>query len=75
MFKFFHIWGTGETFNEFFFTSTPNQLTDLLPEYGHLSNVIRVIDIQAAAGGKTLQILMNAEKEQAVAILMGASQE
>jgi hypothetical protein len=60
----------GIIFNEGFFTTAHNQLIDLLPKYEHLSDVIRVIDVSSSTGGKMLQILMNAEKEQALAILV-----
>jgi hypothetical protein len=57
-------------FNEAFFTTTPNHLIDLLPEYEHLSEVIRVIDLNTATDGKKLQVLMNAELDKALAILV-----
>ena len=56
-------------FNEKFFTTLPNILTDLVPVYGHLADVIRVIDIPASTEGQFLQVLMNADQELAVAIL------
>jgi hypothetical protein len=59
----------GIIFNETFFTKTQNILADLLPEYEYLSDVIRVIDIPAATDAKRLLILMNAEENQAIAIL------
>ncbi|MBN1148657.1 MAG: nucleotidyltransferase domain-containing protein [Anaerolineales bacterium] len=56
-------------FNEQFLTTTPNILTDMLPNYASLSDVIRVIDVPAATGGQILQVLMNADVEQAIARL------
>jgi hypothetical protein len=61
----------GILFNESFFTTTTtNQLTTLFPEYAHLSEVIRVIDLNSVKSGKTLQVLMNAEQGLAVGILI-----
>lgn len=60
-------------FNETFLLSQPNCLQDLLPEFAHLSPVLRVIDIRHAADGQVLQIYMNAETEQALAVLENPS--
>ena len=59
----------GVVFNEQFLTTSPNCLSTILPEFTSLENVIRVIDIPAVMDGKSLQVIMNAEKEEAVAIL------
>ncbi len=59
----------GTVFNEHFLTQTPSILADLVPEAAHLSAVLRVIDLKAQAGGEMLQVMMNAEAEQAVACL------
>jgi hypothetical protein len=56
-------------FNENFLTSLPNILADLVPVYGHLADVIRIIDIPASTDGQFLQIMMNADQGRAVAIL------
>jgi pyruvate,water dikinase len=60
-------------FNETFLLSQPNCLQDLLPEFAYLSKVLRVIDIRHAADGQVLQIYMNAETEQALAVLENPS--
>jgi pyruvate,water dikinase len=60
---------TEVVFNEEFLLQTPNMLADLAPEYAALANVVHVIDIPKAATGRIMRILMNAEIEQAVAIL------
>lgn len=59
----------GTIFNHEFFLSSKNMLAELLPDLDHLSDVIRVIDIQREANGKVLQLLMNAELSEAVAVL------
>ncbi len=56
----------GVKFNERFFTERQNLLPELLPDYAHLAEVIRVIRIPDE---KNLQVLMNAELCQAVAFL------
>lgn len=48
-------------FNERFLLSSRNVLPELLPEYAHLEDVLRVIDVTSAMDGKILRILMNAD--------------
>jgi hypothetical protein len=59
----------GIIFNERFLTSNANHLAALLPEFASLSEVIRVIHVPSAAEGMVLQVMMNAEKEEAIAVL------
>jgi pyruvate,water dikinase len=59
----------GIEFNEKFLTESTNVFNDLLPEYEHLSNTIKVIDVQKVSGGEILKVLMNAELNEAVAYL------
>jgi len=54
-------------FNDHFLQSAPNRLAQVLPEYKGLSDTIRLIDVPQTKGGKTLQVLMNAHREQAIA--------
>jgi pyruvate,water dikinase len=56
-------------FNEEFLLSQPNSLSELLPEYRDLAGVVRVLNLPAITHGLILQILMNTETEQALAIL------
>lgn len=56
-------------FNERFLRHSENVLQELLPEFAHLDQVLRVIDIQRAAPGMIVRVLMNAELDQAVAYL------
>ncbi len=56
-------------FNETFFTESPNMLSQLLPEFESLANVVRVIDVPQATGGRILQILLNADQEEAIGLL------
>lgn len=55
------------TYNDLFFTSSENMLCDLLPEYEHLEDVIRVIDVPRRTGGEILKILLNADLGEAIA--------
>jgi hypothetical protein len=63
----------GGVFNERFLRGAPNILPDLLPEYAHLGDVVRVIDVPKAADGQVLQVLMNADIDEAVGFLSPAS--
>jgi len=56
-------------FNELFLRRSPNILADLLPEYAHLTDVVRVIDIVKASDGLALHVLMNADLDEAVGYL------
>jgi len=60
-------------FDEAFLARGSNLLADLLPEYAHLESCVRVIDVPAASDGKILKILMNADQEEAVAVLEAPS--
>jgi pyruvate, water dikinase len=59
----------GVIFKEDFFRNSPNALSNLLPEYQHLSNVVRVIDVPAASGGRELCVIMDAENERGLGFL------
>lgn len=56
-------------FNEGFFLNSNNIIGDILPDFAYLGDVVRVIDVQNATNGLVLQILMNAERSKAVALL------
>jgi hypothetical protein len=63
----------GETFNELFLRRAPNALADLVPEYSHLADVVRVIDVPKATDGLILQVLMNADLDESVGVLGAAT--
>lgn len=63
------------TFKEMFFTRSRNILEELLPESAHLSDTLRVIDVPGETGGLVLQVLMNADLDQAVAFLASPQQK
>lgn len=56
-------------FNESFFANAPNILAEVLPEYKNLTDVVKLIDVPKTTGGLILQVLMNADVEQALAYL------
>ena len=59
----------GVVFNERFFRFATNLLPKLAPDYQHLSQVVKVIDVPAEADGRMLTVLLNAELDEAVALL------
>lgn len=56
-------------FNEAFFCNSQNRLLTYLPDRHDFREVIRVIDVPRTTGGKHVQVLMNADESQALAIL------
>lgn len=59
----------GTVFNDVFFTKNKNILMDVVPDYGFLEHTIKVIDIPKATNGLVMRVLLNAEEEEALAIL------
>lgn len=62
-------------FNERVLIRAHNVLSELLPEYALLADVIRVIDVPGSFKGQVMRVLMNAELGEAVAILAAPEQE
>jgi predicted nucleotidyltransferase len=56
-------------FNDLFLTRSPNLLSALAPEFASLEDTIRVIDVPKAVDGRVLHVLMNADLDEAVAVL------
>jgi predicted nucleotidyltransferase len=56
-------------FNEMFLRSSNNLLPTVLPEFAHLSDTIRVIDVPSVADGRVLRVLFNADLDEALAHL------
>ncbi len=56
-------------FNDAFFNCAENILVKMLPEYKDISDVVKVIDVQAETGGNILNIVMNSELEEALAFI------
>ena len=64
----------GQVCNELFLRRAPNILAELLPEYTHLSDVVHVIDVPRVMDGQVLQVLMNADLDEAVGYFGPATQ-
>ena len=60
----------GVVFNERFLTRSGNVLADVAPEFAALAGTVYVIDVPRAAGGQVLHVLMNAELDEAVGVLV-----
>jgi len=56
-------------FKEEFLRRSHSVLEELLPEFAHLSDTLRVVDVPKETAGLILRVLMNAELDQAVAYL------
>jgi len=56
-------------FNYDFFFKSDNVLTRFLPEYAHLVDTLKLINVRETTSGMVLRILMNADDEFAVAML------
>jgi hypothetical protein len=65
----------GAVFQEGFFKSAPNILAEVLPEFSSLSGTVKVIDIPRSTDGMVLRVLMNADRDEAVGILVNPSIE
>jgi len=59
----------GTIFNEDFLHRSRNILGEILPEFGYLQDVVKLIDVPRSAAGQVLQVLMNADLDYAVALL------
>jgi len=53
-----------------FMRSAANILPDVLPDYSHLGDVVRVIDVPRVTNGLALRVLMNADLDEAVGVLV-----
>ena len=62
----------GIHFNERFLLCSGNLLAEILPEHAEVSDVLRVIDVAAASGGRSLRVLMNADLDEAMGVLVTA---
>jgi hypothetical protein len=59
-------------FNDAFFSTSENMLASLAPEFAHLGDTIRLIDVPRATCGQVLQVLMNGELDEALGMLTEA---
>jgi len=55
--------------NTRFLLGAPNLLAEMVPEHAAVADVLRVIDVPASAGGRVLRVLLNADLDEALALL------
>jgi len=60
----------GVVFKERFFQRSHNLLAEMCPEFAGLEDVVKVIDIPANREGRVLRVLMNADLDEAMALLV-----
>ena len=63
----------GTLWNEDFLNRSPNSLEEIVPEFSDLTDVVRVIDVEAVSGGRRLSVVMDAETDRALAFLAPGS--
>jgi pyruvate,water dikinase len=63
----------GQVCNDLFLRRSPNILGELAPDFAHLSHVVHVIDLPKTTEGLILQVLMNADLDEAVGYLAPAT--
>jgi len=59
----------GTFFNRDFFDNEENCLPDLLPQDAEMADLVKVIDVPAASGGRQLEIVMDADHDEALGYL------
>ncbi len=59
----------GNLFDDSFFTQSENHLSELLPKLSDFSDEVRVIHVPSARQGAKLQIVMDGERDEAIAYL------
>lgn len=64
---------SGNRFNRQFLMNTENRLAAMLPQYAHLADVLRVIEVPRERDGKVLRILMNADQVMAIGFFAEAA--
>jgi tetratricopeptide (TPR) repeat protein len=59
----------GQAFNWDFLRNKENTLSRFLPEFAHLSKVLRVINVRESTGGNILRVLFNADLNMAMGMV------
>lgn len=59
----------GNIFNEQFLYRAENLLREIVPDFGHLDETIRLIDVSQATDGQVVRICMNADLQEAIAVI------
>ncbi|HRP01293.1 MAG TPA: PEP/pyruvate-binding domain-containing protein [Candidatus Kapabacteria bacterium] len=55
--------------NEKFLLNAENTLERFLPEYAHIADVLRLVNIREVTGGQVLKVLLNADEDRALAYI------
>lgn len=61
-------------FNETFLFGMNNIFAEMVPEYAHLGDTIRLIDVPKVTNGKILKVLLNADLGEGMGLLANPSQ-
>lgn len=64
-----HLNAPDARFNWAFFKDSPNKLADLLPDDERYAEYVKVIDVPAVADGRYLDLVMDGERDEALAYL------
>lgn len=56
-------------FNETFLQDSPSSLLELLPDAKDMVDIVRVIDIAAVTGGRSVRVVMDGDEDRALAYL------
>jgi predicted nucleotidyltransferase len=64
----------GVVLRDTFLTRSNNLLAEMVPEFAGLADVVHVIDIPAVADGRVLRVLLNAEFDEALGMLVEPTQ-
>lgn len=62
-------------FNEKFLTSSSNMMPGMIPDYADLASCLRVVDVAAERPGQVMRLFLNADQDEAVAVLQDADDE
>ena len=59
----------GAVFNHEFFRNNGNYLNEILPEFEHLQDTVKVIDVPKSTNGSILRVLLNSDQDIGIAYL------
>lgn len=62
-------------FNDDFLTKSKNIFSEIIPQFAHLGNTIRLIDVPRETNGKILRILLNADLGEGMGLLADPSHD
>ena len=62
--------GEENIFNDDFFSNSKNSLKELLPDFDHYSDVVKVVNVPEVTNGNILKVLVNGDEDEAVALFM-----